>query len=618
MIRPFVASLFSLVFALPTCAQPGARQQSQTKKVESGRSADADLTKAQQRAVMIAAVVSLADEARGYRDLAVRARVLARAADVLWDADSITARAIFRSAWEAAEKGDAEEGTAPNTTGNPPAMVVALRRVSGHDLRSEVLPLAARRDGALGEEFLAKLRGDEKQETEDAKADLSRDNWSNSEAASKRLQLARKLLDDGEVQRALEIAAPALARVSAGSILFLSALRKKNPAAADERYSMLLSAPGLDPSADANTVSGLSSYVLTPSVYIIFTPDGGSRWSEDAPAPPPALPAGLRAKFFEVAAGILLRPLSPPEQDATSAGRAGKYMVIKRLLPFFERFAPQSVVPLNAQLSILSAGPTRGMQNDNSSVVAQGLQPEEAAGSALEKMQGQLDFARGTRERDLIYADVAVALANEGDARSQDLADKIDETGRRNQVRQCVDLKLIQFALRKKNASEAVRLAQKGQLSHSQRAWAYLQAAKLSMETRRPGALELLDGAADEARRIESDDERAMLLAGVAKQLVLAEPARAWVMAGEVAKAANAAEAFTGERVQLNFPLMTKNGLQFVTIGGADLSLPGLLQSLAKDDFYRSIDFANSLKNEALRAGAILAIAKTALGDRKG
>ena len=57
-------------------------------------------------------------------------------------------------------------------------------------------------------------------------------------------------------------------------------------------------------------------------------------------------------------------------------------------------------------------------------------------------------------------------------------------------------------------SGEAVRLAEKDQLTHPQRAWAYIQAAKFLMASRRPRAVELLNEAADESRRIESDDER--------------------------------------------------------------------------------------------------------------
>jgi hypothetical protein len=64
--------------------------------------------------------------------VALRPRVLARAADVLWEADNVNARALFERAWEEGEKGDADEVTI-KTKDNPPAMVTAMRRMSGRD-----------------------------------------------------------------------------------------------------------------------------------------------------------------------------------------------------------------------------------------------------------------------------------------------------------------------------------------------------------------------------------------------------------------------------------------------------------------------------------------------------
>ena len=122
----------------------------------------------ERRTLAISLVISLADEARSYPDLALRPRVLARSADTLWNADNTTARALFRRAWEAAERGDAEEVTV-KTKDNPPPMVIALRRSSGRDLRSEVLSLVARRDQTLGEEFLTKLKKENEREIDDSK-----------------------------------------------------------------------------------------------------------------------------------------------------------------------------------------------------------------------------------------------------------------------------------------------------------------------------------------------------------------------------------------------------------------------------------------------------------------
>ncbi len=592
-----------------TPAQTPAEKKLQAKssEKETSKVSEADSLDAERRAFAVSLVTSLAEEARSYQDLALRPRVLARAADTLWDTDSDTARTLFGRAWEAAEKGDAEEVTV-KTKDNPPPLVIALRRKMGHDLRSEVLGIAARRNRTLGEEFLAKLKDETAREAKDSKS---------SEAASKRLQLAGKLLEDGQIELALEFATPALDQVNADSIGFLSALRGKNPEAADQRFAFLMARAEFDPSSDANTVSGLSSYAFTPGFYVTFSPDGGASWTQgdSVSTSPPNLPQALRNRFFQVGGVILLRPLPPPDQDSSSSGRAGKYMVIKRLLPLFDQYAPDTASALRAQLAALTADPLKRAQGDDSSLLVNGLRPDETGRHVLEKMQDRLDHAKTSRERDSIYADAAVTLANQGDPHAQDVADRIDDSDRRTQVRQYVDFEFVQLAIRKKEALEVARLAKGGQLTHTQRAWAYTQAARLLMNSQRPRALEFLEEAADEARHVDGDDpDRTVLLIGVATQFVTADRVRAWEIISEVVKAANSTEKFTGERSELTFLMMaTKSGVKFTRIGGKDFGLSEMLRSLTKVDLYRSVDLAKSFKNDAPRAVATLAIASAVL-----
>ena len=80
----------------------------QTKKTSKTNNEEADSDAAQQRTIAVSLVTSLADEARSFKDQTRRARVQARAADILWDTDPDRARDLFRRAWEAAEIVDTE------------------------------------------------------------------------------------------------------------------------------------------------------------------------------------------------------------------------------------------------------------------------------------------------------------------------------------------------------------------------------------------------------------------------------------------------------------------------------------------------------------------------------
>jgi hypothetical protein len=471
-------AILSLSMPFAVCSQVVVERPEAKSAAEKPAKANEEMLAAQRRSYAVAQVISLADEARRFSDQALRAHVLARAASTLWDADRETARALFQRAWDAAEMADVEAQT-PKAGENPQSAL--LRRVwgRGYDQRSDVIRLATNRDRALGEEFLKKLTEANEREATDAKSDTKKrgpyDDLLGTEAVTKRLEVARGFLDEGQIDRALEFAAPALTEVNRSSIYFLSALRAKSSTAADERFAFLLARVGANPASDANTVSGLSCYAFTPGAYITYSADGSPMWGGQGGATlvPPDLPAGLRQSFFQVAAGILGRPVPPPEQDYTTSGRAGKYMVIKRLLPLFSRYAPQLVPVLYSQLASLASDLPAELQSKDS-LLTWNLQPQPSPADALLTMQDKLDHAKSSWERDRIYMDTAIALSSNGDSRARDIAKEIDDSSLRDQTRHYVDFGLVQSAVSAKKTDEIIRLAKTGELVRIHRVWAYL------------------------------------------------------------------------------------------------------------------------------------------------
>ena len=576
---------------------------------------------AQRRTFAASIIMSLADEARSYKDLALRARVLARSADALWDVDPDGARILLRRAWDAAEKADAAEDTGPSNS-SAAVMIVAMRRGGDGDSRAEVLNIAARRDSSLGNEFLAKLNDAAAKAAEQATAQTSRsinDSWTTSDEMSKRLSFAHWLLNDNKPEKAFEFAAPALDWVNEASISFLSRLRLLNPALADKQFMRLLGRAELDPTSDANTVSGLSSYAFTPGMYVTFTGDGGVRWTPALETiTTPDLPSEVRSSFFRVAASILLRPLPPPDQDLTSAGLIGKYMVIKRLLPLFEQYTPDTAVALRSQLTALAKQGSNTIVDDDDFLVTQGIVRDSDSRTVLDRLQERIDRAKNEKERDEIYAEAAAILSIEANPAAQDIADKIDNVYRREVARRYVDISLLRAALAKKNTGAALRLAKADSLTHPQRTWAYLQITRLLMNSDRTRAIELLEEALAEARRIDDDNsDRTLLITGIAMQFLAVDTIRSWEVATEAVKAANAAEEFSGEVHGLNVALLTSSGLKLIDLDNSGSNLSLLFSSLAKQDPTRASDLAKSLKNEAPRAVATLAVASAAMANAK-
>lgn len=614
MRLPFaaIACLCLALFVPATFAQP--------KKAKPAAVEDADAEAAQQRTVAISLVSTLADEARSFKDQTRRARVQARAADVLWDTDPERARELFRRAWEAAEivdaesaKKRAEEMKRLESAGEP----VVVR--GGPDIRSEVLRLVAKRDRKLGEEFLKALDEANEKQRSDAAADARRSDPSSRLGGSQRLQLARRLVEDGEVERAMQFAAPALTGVNMDSIFFLSALREKNAQLADFRYQTLIVLAANDPNSDANTVSGLSSYLFTPFLYVTFERDGGANQSRQrGPTPAPEVDPALRNNFLKVAYQILMQPLAAPDQDRTTSGQTGKYLMIKRLLPLFEQYAADLAPGLRTQMTALASFVPTQMQQGENRAVNVGIQPESEEGDPAQRMQERLDRAKTSDERDAIYADYAVAFSDSGDPRGKDLVDKIENTELRKSVKAYTDFQLVQLAVRKKDVPEITRLVKSGELTSIQKVWGLTSAAKFVVASERSRATDLLDEALAESRRISaSDPDRARALTAVAVGLADIDRVRAWEVLSEIVKAANGADAYTGEDSRIASVLRTKMMVVVAQSTAEDFDLLAVFRHLARADLLRAIQLAKTFTGEAPRAVATLAIARTVLEKRR-
>src|SRR5204863_10136503 len=133
-----------------------------------------------------------------------------------------------------------------------------------------------------------------------------------------------------------------------------------------------------NPGADANTVCGLSSYAFTPLLYITFTADGGSNATQSGPpAGPPDLPVTLRSAFFNTATAVLARPLPPPDQDTTTSGRVGKYMVLRRLMPLYEQYEPEQAAVLRTHMTALESGLPEPDIADGNRAIDRGIVPDD-------------------------------------------------------------------------------------------------------------------------------------------------------------------------------------------------------------------------------------------------
>ena len=598
--------------------QPAANPEKpavKNKRLTAAEKAKAD----QQRALATSLLISLSNDARSFSDQKLRARTLARIADGLWHADPDQSRSLFQRAWEAAGVADEESGRAFKED--------MRRQMSGGrgavgslppDLRAEVLRLAAKRDRALGEELLEKLKREKAQEAPESSNPARREVPGLSEAMAQRLRLARQLLD-ADVPRALEFADPALMTVSMQGLSFLGTLREKDPVASDQRYLRMLGVAAADAQADANTVSLLSSYLFTPQMFITIDGQGGTNTSQmGRPGPPPATTPEMRKAFFNVATQILMRPLAPPEQDKTTSGIEGKYLIIKRLLPLFEQHAPATTTEMiRGQLSALSAAVREEIRKRNDETMKRGILPEDEPEDTEQSLLDRIGRAKTSAERDQLYVELTMRTLERGDARARDFVEKIEDLEIRKQARPYVDGTLVTSYIEKKKLEEAIKLARDGELSRFHRVWALSQVARQLIETDRQRATDLAEEAATEARRIGGTDaDRPRALIGVANAFFLLDRTRGWEIVDEAVRAANSAEGFTGEDSRLMLRMQTPYTTSLRTISTENFDVPALFRSLSKEDYQRAVGLAQNFEDDAPRAIALISIANEVLSDK--
>lgn len=312
-----------------------------------------------------------------------------------------------------------------------------------------------------------------------------------------------------------------------------------------------------------------------------------------------------------------MQPSPAPDQDRTTSGRAGKYIVIKRLLPLFEQYAADFAPGLRTQMTALASYVPADVQQEGNRDVTVGLQTEAPEGDPYQRMQERIDRARTSDDRDAIYADFALARIEAGDARGREFVDKIENTELRKSVKAYVDFALVELAVRNKDAAEVERLVKNGDLTNIQKVWALTKAANLVSTAERSRAVDMLEAALAEARRIGgSDPDRAKALTATAVGFGEIDRVRAWEILSEVVKAANSAEGYTGEDSRISSRLETKVMVAINHTNAEDFDLLAVFRQLARADLLRAIQLAKTFTGETPRAVATLAIARSVLEKR--
>ena len=426
-----------------------------TAREKSAEEIEAERLLKERRANAQSLLINLAADARHFTDDTLSARAQARIADALWESDRPRSRSMFRSAWDAAETADArnrerlQEDIRQQQARNGGAYSVSPPA----SLRHEVLGLAARRDRALGDEFLNKY---EEQKTRETAEERKRQPEKN-EAREQRFGLAKELVNGGDIERGLQFADPGLVSIDIQSVDFLARLREKNAAAADQRYAAMLANAPNNPQSDANTVALLASYIFTPQAFVVFRANGSSTRLGGAIGASVNVSADLRAAFFRTAATILSHPLEDQSRGAAEA----QYLAIKRMIPVFEEYAPpESTAALKAQFEGLSAIASPNARDRDDQFTRAGILPDKPAPDREQSLVEQRDRAITSAERDQINLELALQMVDRDERLAHDYVDKIADMELRDSARGYIDASIAWKLTGKRDADQ--RLSSRG------------------------------------------------------------------------------------------------------------------------------------------------------------
>jgi len=311
--------------------------------------------------------------------------------------------------------------------------------------------------------------------------------------------------------------------------------------------------------------------------------------------------------------------MAPPGQDQTAPAIDAKYLMLKRLLPLFEQYAPKETTDaVRAEMEALASGLPENLRQRDDDSMRLGIRPPQSSEDREKALLGRIDRAKTSAERDQLYIQLARLYTESGDPRARDYVAKIEDTDLRNQVRAYIDGTLMLRAVDKKDTERILELVRNGELTRAQKAWALTQAAKLLSKTDRDKAISLLDEASTEARRLDaSDPDRPRALLAVASAYLIIDRPKAWDALFDAAKAANSAETFTGEDGVMRVSLITKGSSSIRSSSTGDFDIAPIFNELAHDDYNRAVELARLFEREAPRASATIAIARAVLEEKK-
>ena len=618
----------------PKDTKQPADEESATLKVEN----TPNLAELRQRGIDLAQQVG--EEATGIDDRRSAAIIQAVAADVLWPYRKEPARNLFRRAFETAATYYKE--TLDDNRQQLDKQIWSSRG----DVRVEVIKLINKRDPKMGAEYNEKFVESKSREELERAARAAASGQSqgtseskffggNSAATAGLMEAANTLLNE-DPKMAVDVARRAVdLSVSPAFVMFISALSRRDRAAADGLFLHALQGLSAAQTPLPGQLLALSAYPFGEGQIRVRDGSGSSGWGFGKPENFEVNPQHVQ-KFLVVALNTLQRladssiTLLPDAASRLSIALYAAKVFESKVAAFHPTLQDQwqeissrleSLNPAGAGQSILQAierdNEHREARPADASQQQSGSRQRGMVEDLLERAQKTNNFA----ERDGLYSDAALAAENAGDpSRALDIIGRMSDMTLRGKMSSWINFNASEKAIREKRYDEARQYAL-GVDETDLRAYLFFQIAeKMFSGNDRDRATELLEEAA--RRAVEADDtqEKVRALCGVADLFLKIDQSRSFSLAETAVRAANKVPADKlnlvegGSRMTRLSRTASGTRTNSTEVGGFDLRK--VFGRLAGYNFDRSLALAQVIENKSVRYWVLIAVAESAFVKR--
>jgi len=536
----------------------------------------------------LSALEAILTESKSYDDQTLKVRVGARVADVLWPSNPARARELIVTVFR----------DALNLNTDLP---------SRYALHREIIAVARRHNPDLAAELIGEL--DDK--SDESRERLSRDSLERiTERGAHYLESARELLDAGDQNRAL-----ALARRSFGEgrssdfIWFLTNLRQKDQAAADRLFIDGLVALR-DGGADPNDVLFFGLYLFYPGRVAAGNLSDGVEavsYGVDFSASP-AVPLALARPFLQAAATALLQFQVTPGLPGAAGSVTLKRFALLQLLPLFQRYEPQLLGEIGAQVAALGPYVQPSALKETA---------PDIAGSSTSETITNIEKLNSSKERNHYFFAATKHAIDIGDfERAGALASRIDDLNLKEATLELLSFNQARIALKRGELDEASRIAA-ARLSLERRAIIYSQLASAWLERNNyVRADEEVNDAVAAVTKTEDRAQRARVYIYLAEGWAKRDKFRAFELLGAAIKEINAAERFDPSDDRITFKVVTPLATHTIVLSEG-VSLLSNVSQLARADFFHALSLVRELRPASPRALSVIAACRAVLIDQK-